>query len=202
MDTQYPSETTWRAWPVSWSGVWIGALAALALGLIIGLVGFAVGAHELASTRIVKWSTVRLVSVLFSIGGAFFSFVLGGWVAARVAGIRRSEPAMLHGVVAFLVTVPIFLVLGALGATAHYGGWYGGLAGTPAWATATVTAATTPDPIAATAARNAALTSVVALLLGIVGSVLGGWMASGEPMSLTYYRRRDLERYERPRRAA
>src|SRR5262245_24338704 len=33
-------------------------------------------------------------------------------------------------------------------------------------------------------------------------SVLGGWMASGEPMSLTYYRRRDLERYERPRRAA
>jgi hypothetical protein len=202
MDTQYEqSAGPWHAWPVSWSGVWIGALAALALGLIIGLVGFAVGAQNVASSRIVKWSDVRLISVIFSIAGAFFAFVLGGWAAARVAGIRRAEPAMLHGVVAFLVALPILLALGSLGATTHYGGWYGGLAGTPAWV-ATAAAPITADPTAAAAARNAALTSVVALLLGIVGSVLGGWMASGEPMSLTYYRRRDLERYERPRRAA
>jgi hypothetical protein len=199
METQYSSETPWRAWPVSWSAVWVGALAALALGLIIGLVGFAIGAHEM-STRIVKWNTVRLISVIFSIGGAFFAYVLGGWAAARVAGIRRSEPAMLHGAIAFLVTVPIMLVLASLGATVHYGGWYAGLGGTPAWVSATVAAAT--DPNAAAATRNAALTSVAALLLGLVGSVLGGWMASGEPMSLTYYRRRDLDRYERPRRAA
>jgi len=199
METQYPSETTWRPWPVAWSGVWVGALAALTLGLIIGLVGFAIGVHEM-STRIVSWKTVRLVSVIFSIAGAFFSFVLGGWTAARVAGIRRAEPAMLHGVIAFLVTVPIMLALAALGATSHYGSWYAGLAGTPAWVTATVAATASVD--AAAAARNAALTSVTALLLGLVGSVLGGWMASGEPMSLTYYRRRDLERYERPRRAA
>ena len=198
METQYPSETTWRAWPVAWSGVWVGALAALTLGLIIGLIGFAIGAHEL-TTRIVNWKAVRMVSVIFSIAGAFFSFVLGGWSAARVAGIRRAEPAMLHGVIAFLVAVPILLALASLGATAHYG-WYGGLAGTPAWVAATVAAATSTD--AAAASRNAALTSVVALLLGLVGSVLGGWMASGEPMSLTYYRRRDVERYERPRRAA
>jgi len=199
METQYPSETTWRPWPVAWSGVWVGALAALTLGLIIGLVGFAIGVHEM-STRIVSWKAVRLVSVIFSIAGAFFSFVLGGWAAARVAGIRRAEPAMLHGVIAFLVTVPIMLALAALGATSHYGSWYAGLAGTPAWVTATVAATASAD--AAAAARNAALTSVTALLLGLVGSVLGGWMASGEPMSLTYYRRRDLERYERPRRAA
>ena len=200
METPHQPEVGWRAWPVSWSGVWIGALAALTLGLIIGLVGYAVGAHEIASPRITKWSTVRLTTVLFSIGGAFFAYVLGGWVAARVAGIRRSEPAMLHGVVAFLVTVPIMLLLGAWGAAGHFG-WYGGLGGTPLYAaTAAMSAAT--DATAAQAARNTALTTVVSLLLGVVGSVLGGWMASGEPMSLTYYRRRDLERYERPRRAA
>jgi hypothetical protein len=39
---------------------------------------------------------------------------------------------------------------------------------------------------------------VVAVLLGLVGSVLGGWMASGEPMKLTYYRHRDLETREEP----
>lgn len=200
MATQHESEVSWRAWPVSWSGVWVGGLAALALGLIIGLVGFAVGAHEMSGSRIVKWNTVRLLSVIFSIGGAFFSFVLGGWTAARVAGIRRAEPAMLHSVLAFLVAVPILLVLAALGAASHYGGWYGGLAGAPAWASAAMVVGADPD--AAAAARNAALTSVVALLLGIVGSVLGGWMASGEPMSLTYYRRRDRDTYERPRHAA
>ena len=31
---------------------------------------------------------------------------------------------------------------------------------------------------------------VSALLLGLVGSVIGGWMASGEPMTLTHYRHR------------
>jgi hypothetical protein len=31
---------------------------------------------------------------------------------------------------------------------------------------------------------------VTALLLGLVGSVIGGWMASGEPMTLTYWRTR------------
>jgi hypothetical protein len=32
--------------------------------------------------------------------------------------------------------------------------------------------------------------------------LLGGWMASGEPMSWTYYRRRTLAESERPRRVA
>ena len=39
-------------------------------------------------------------------------------------------------------------------------------------------------------ARNSALGALTALLLGLVGSVVGGWMASGEPMTLTYYRTR------------
>src|SRR5262245_20356570 len=148
METQYPSDTTWRPWPVAWSGVWVGALAALTLGLIIGLVGFAIGVHEM-STRIVSWKAVRLVSVIFSIAGAFFSFVLGGWAAARAAGIRRAEPAMLHGVIAFLVALPMLLALAAFGATGNYGGWYAGLAGTPAWVSAAVAATANADAAAA-----------------------------------------------------
>jgi hypothetical protein len=197
MDRAGEFETTWRPWPV-WSAVWIGALAAIAVGLIIGLVGFAVGAHEIASPRVTSWKTVRITSIAFNVAGAFFAFVIGGWIAARIAGLRRAEPAMLHGGVVWLLTVPMLLVLGAFGATAFYGGWYSGLAGAPGWAA-------TPPPVspeAAAAMRNGALAAVVALLLGLVGGVLGGWMASGEPMSLTYYRSRDLDRAERPRRVA
>ena len=39
-----PRAETWNAWPVSWTAIWVGALAALATGLLIGLIGTAVGA--------------------------------------------------------------------------------------------------------------------------------------------------------------
>jgi hypothetical protein len=189
-------EAGWRPWPV-WSAVWVGALSALAVGLIIGLIGYAVGAHQLAGPRAMTFKNIRLVTMLFNVAGAFFAFVVGGWVAARIAGVRRAEPAMLHGAVAWLVTIPMMLLLGALGATAMYGSWYSGLvAGTPTWAT---TAPSTPE--LAAAVRNSALATVAAMLLGLVGAVIGGWMASGEPMRLGHYRRRDLD-IDRPRRVA
>jgi cytochrome bd-type quinol oxidase subunit 2 len=182
----------WIAWPVSWSAVWVGTLAALAIALLIGLIGYAVGAHEMS--RFVDWKKMRLTGLVFSIGGAFFSFVVGGWVAARIAGIRRSEPAMLHGAMVWLVAVPLLLGLAASAGATHFGGWYGGLA----------TAAPSSDPQSAIAVRNSALAAVTALVLGLVGSVIGGWMASGEPMSLAYHRRRDLKQHvaAAPRTAA
>jgi hypothetical protein len=176
----------WVAWPVAWSAVWIGTLAALAIGLLIGLIGFAVGAQEMS--RFVEWKKVRLTGLVFSVAGAFFAFVVGGWVVTRIAGIRRSEPAILHGVVVWLLALPMLLILAALGGTAHFGGWYGGLSGSPVWATAVPPV----DPESARALRNTATATVISLLIGLIGAVIGGWMASGEPMTLTYYRRRDL----------
>jgi len=118
--------------------------------------------------------------------GAFFAFALGGWAAGKILGARHAETSMLHGVIAWLVTVPIFLVLASLGSMSYFGVWYAGLAGTPAWVTPVVA-----DPQTALAlAKNSALGAVAALLLGLVGSVVGGWMASGEPMTVTYYRTR------------
>lgn len=181
MDTH---QSEWTRWPVAWSAIWVGTLTALAVGLIIGLLGFAVGANEVS--RYVDWKKVRLISVIFSIGGAFFAFVAGGWTAARIAGIRRSEPAILHGAIVWLLALPLLLALAAVGASAHFGGWYGGLSGA-SWATA----AASPDPDLATATRNNALATAAALLLGLIGSVIGGWMASGEPMTFTHHRKRD-----------
>jgi hypothetical protein len=200
-------------WLVSWSGVWIGALAALAVALVIGLVAIAVGAHVIGpSERIVKWSTFSIGALIFSIFGAFVAFVVGGWVAAKIAGIARAEPAMLHGAIAWLLTVPMLLVFTGLGAGTYFGSWYTGLAGTPSWAhSATpadilssnsrrdsvvmpsqdkvVAAKDEAERESATVARNSALGAVTALLLGLIGSVIGGWMASGEPMTLTHYRK-------------
>jgi hypothetical protein len=175
-------------WPVAWSAVWVGTLSAVALALVVGLVGIAVGAHR-AGQPFGTWREVGFLALAFSVFGSFLAFVLGGWVAAKVAGVRRSEPAMLHGAIVWLVAVPILLVLTSMGAVSYLGGWYGGLAGLPPAAAAQAFAAA-QDPAAATAARNAALAAVTALLLGLMGGVVGGWMGSGEPMTFTHYRTR------------
>lgn len=172
---------TWAPWPVSWSALWVGALAALALALVIGLIGTAVGAHQMKEGRIVTTGGLRLLTIVFSVAGAFFSAVAGGWVAARIAGIRRADTAMLHGAIVWLLGVPMLLLLAALGVTGYFGGWYA------AFLPAARTAAD------AVAMRNAALGGVTALLIGLIGGVIGGWMASGEPMTVTARRLGGLE---------
>ena len=93
------STDTSRPWIVNWTGIWVGALAALATALILGLIAIAVGAHEVGpGARIDKWSDVRLGALVFSVMGAFMSFVVGGWVAGKIAGVRRAETAS-HGAV-------------------------------------------------------------------------------------------------------
>jgi hypothetical protein len=179
-------------WPINWSAIWVGTLAALAIALIVSLAGAALGAHQLGpGGRIASWKDVGFGALVFSVVGAFAAFVVGGWVAGKINGFRRAETDMLHGAIVWLVAVPLLVTFAALGAGTLFGGWYGGLAGTPVWATPSNVAA---DPAAATAARNTALLAVTALLIGLIGSVLGGWMASGEPMSINLYRTRTATR--------
>jgi hypothetical protein len=210
----------WHHWPVNWSAIWTGTLAALAAVLIFGLIGLAIGATLIdPEHRVVDLRKFGIGTLIWSICSAFFAFVIGGWVTGKVAGILRAEPAMLHGAIAWLVALPLLVVLVALGAGSYFGGWYGGLAGTPAWASSPSLPFDRPEPLAAGASaadrdryaaeqaqyrqkvqqwkedtprvtRNGAIGAVTALLLGLVGSVIGGWMASGEPMTFTYHRTR------------
>ena len=179
----------WRHWPVYWSAIWVGTLAALSTALVFGLMGIAVGAHQMGpSGNIVRWSDFGLGALFFTVFGAFISAVVGGWVAGRIAGLRSSEPAMLHGAIVWMLGVPILVAFAALGVGGFFGGWYGGLLGGPVWAASPTTVI---DANAAIATRNSALATLLSLLLGLVGGVLGGWMASGESMTFTAHRHHD-----------
>ena len=163
------------AWPVHWSAVWVGSLASIAIALLLGLLGTAFGAHSLGARLGPEDLTIGTLVAL--VCGAFFSFVAGGWATARIAGIRRADTAALHGAIAWLVAIPLLMVLVALGAGSLFGMWYSGLAGTPAWA-----AHPAVGPEAAALARRSAGGAATALLIGLVGAVLGGWLGSDEPM--------------------
>jgi hypothetical protein len=178
----YSRPETWVAWSINWGAIWVGALAALSAALIFGLLGTAFGATSLE--KISSWHTISMIDVTVIVCAAFFSFVIAGWVTGKITGARHSEPTILHAAIAWLVATPILVTMLAAGAGTAFGGWYGGLIASPIGAAVASTAS--PDIV-----RNTAMAAVTSLLLGLIGSVIGGWMASGEPMTFTFYRKRN-----------
>jgi hypothetical protein len=178
----YSRPETWVAWGVNWSAVWVGALAALTASLIFGLIGTAVGATSIE--KFSSFQTISRIDVAMVICSAFFAFVIGGWVAGKITGAKHSERTILHGSIAWLVATPLLVVMLALGAGNAFGGWYGGLVASPLGAA--VAQPATPEVV-----RNTALAAITGLLVGLIGSVIGGWMASGEPMTFTHHHKRN-----------
>jgi hypothetical protein len=185
MQTDYEPHSrpeTWVPWGVNWSAVWVGALAALTASLVFGLIGTAVGATSIE--KFSSFQTISRIDVAMVICSAFFAFVIGGWVAGKITGAKHSERTILHGSIAWLVATPMLVVMLALGAGNAFGGWYGGLVVSPFGAA--VAQPATPEVV-----RNTALAAITGLLVGLIGSVIGGWMASGEPMTFTHHRKRN-----------
>jgi hypothetical protein len=170
-------------WPVNWSAVWVGALTSLALALLLGLLGTAIGAS--APHTFSSWHAVTLTNLIVVIFSAFLAFVGGGWAAGKIAGFEYSEPSILHGAISWLVALPLLLLGLAAGGGSAFGGWYGGLSGASPLVAVATGATTAPEAI-----RNSAVAALTAILLGLIGSAIGGWMSSGEPMNFTHHRTR------------
>ena len=94
----YGWDASWTGWHLSWGSVFVGALAGLVAAVLFSLIALAVGAHKAVDDRILKWADLGPVTIIFSVLGAFFASVIGAWVAAKMSGARRAEPAILHGV--------------------------------------------------------------------------------------------------------
>src|SRR5262249_17601684 len=152
----------------------------LAAALIFGLFATALGTTWTRS--ITSWHTIRIGELIGVVLIGFFAFAIGGWCAAKTAGFRHAEPAILHAAVGWLVALPLLLVSVAFGAGSAYGGWYGGLIVSPFVAAAA--------PVSPEVARNDALGAAFSILLALLGSVIGGWVASGEPMTFMHHRSR------------
>ena len=182
-------DDSWSGWHLEWGAVWVGALAMLVAAVLFSFFSVAVGAEKAVDARVLRWADLPFVTIAFSVFGAFLASALGAWIAARMSGARLAEPAILHGVAAWLVVMGIVITLAAIaGAHTLAGGYLGNL--TPPGAPAPTGAAV--DPNAAIAIRNAAVGSVLGILIGLMGAVVGAWIASGEPLgSLAHYRRRE-----------
>src|SRR5256884_2555505 len=127
----------WTAWPVYWTPIIVGALASVVAVVLFGVIGTAVGSWKAGNAgRVTDFSGIGRVAVAYAVFASFLAFVIGGWITARIAGIRRAEPAILHAAIAFLVTTVVLIAMASFGG-AVLNGWYVGLAPSPAVPTPT-----------------------------------------------------------------
>jgi hypothetical protein len=174
------AEAAVAALTMTWSGIWVGALSSVVAVVLFGFIGTAIGAHKAGlEGRVTEWSGVGFWALAFAIFASFWAFALGGYIAVRIAGVRIPETAALYGAITFVIATVVLLAL-ASQAAQYLNGWYSGLA--PAPAAQPAVAGQPVDPNIAKAARNSAIAAATSMLVGLMGGVVGGWMASGEPM--------------------
>jgi hypothetical protein len=208
----------WERWPLAWSAIIVGAAVSVSSALILGLLGISIGLHKFsADGRMMSlgdWKEAGAGAFIFTVVAAFAGYYIAGWVAGKLSGFRRAEPAALHGALTWVFSLPVLMLLIALGAGTYLGAAYGDF-GRPPVPAYGITRGWQPDPTSniepdrpslfssrrviavapeeARATRNGALGILTALLLGLMGAVVGGWRASGEPFAVAYERNRGYD---------
>lgn len=107
---------------ISWPAIFAGAVMALAVYLVLTLLGSSIGLSlggdvraENMATGAAIWAVVTTIVALF----------VGGWVTSQVAVGENKVEAMVHGIVMWGVVLAIFLWLVATGVRAGFGAMVG-----------------------------------------------------------------------------
>jgi ABC-type transport system involved in multi-copper enzyme maturation permease subunit len=187
---------------VRWSAVFAGLLTALSTLALLSLLGLAIGASAYNPGD--NAGNYGLGAGLWGGLSALLAFLVGGWVAARTAGVRGERNGMLNGAMVWALAIPLLLYLlsSGIGAAARTASTVasGGLeaaaqttdnnpnltgAQTPAEAGVNnlqdqANALTTPENVnnIADATRRGALGTLGSLLLGLGAASLGGYFGS------------------------
>ena len=90
----WPAKAGGGAWPVCWSAVWVGALAALAFALVAGLSGLALGVHMSQPGKpLANWREVSFSAWPGLCAAPFWrSLWVVGWPDRSAATADRSLP--------------------------------------------------------------------------------------------------------------
>jgi len=183
-----------------WGPIWAGLLTALTTLFVLSLLGAAIGLTGLnAATAAAQGGPPgdagRNSAIWAGVSG-ILSFLLGGYVAARVAHMLDRNWGALHGALVFMLALPIALwlagqglgaVLGTIGNVASGLNIGAGQAANAAQAAAQAAPSAQSNPTAvgdaAAALRNTMWGALVGSLLGLGASALGGWLGAHHLLS-------------------
>lgn len=105
---------------IRWSAVLAGVAVGIAVQIVLTLLGIAAG---LSSTNVTQTETVGTGPVLWAGFSMLVAAFVGGYVAARMSGLKRRSDGILHGAVSWAVTTLLFALL----ATSAGGGLVSGV---------------------------------------------------------------------------
>lgn len=175
---------------VSWPTIIAGAIAAIAIGFLLNVLGLAIGASAFNPYQLNHQDDV------ISIGGGLYvifaqlvALQVGGYIAARSARYPDHFGGLLTGFMVWALAVSVAVVLAVWtsaggvsgdalpsGVAETVGELSDAVQGQGANASDLATAEDTADAVATLAWWTAA-----ALGLGLAGSIAGGWLGSAHP---------------------
>lgn len=91
---------------ISWAAIFAGLFVALAIELLLSLLGVGFGAgtiHAVSGTSATAGS-LGIGSGIWFLISTLVALFAGGWVAGRLAGMPRATDGVLHGIVAWSLT--------------------------------------------------------------------------------------------------
>lgn len=103
---------------IRWTGIVAGLVVGIATHLLLMLLGTSIGLAAAEVGEAGAETTVPLAAGIWNSISMVLAALVGAYVAARSAGLRRASDGILHGIVAWGVTLLVmtFLATTALGA--------------------------------------------------------------------------------------
>ena len=132
---------------ISWSAVIAGTVMAFGVQFLLGLLGLAIGAAVLDPGD-TGAQAFGIGAGLYTVVSQIISLIIGGFVAARLAGIPRETTSLIHGALVWATVSLATLYLVASGATSIIGG-LGNAAGSLLKGTGNVVESVLPDDLSA-----------------------------------------------------
>lgn len=109
---------------VQWGGVFAGTLCALTFYVFASLFGMAIDVLNVfsgaATTNQYGWG-----AGLWTIGTAIVAFLIGGFVAEKVASVRGEGNGWINGIIVFVLSLGLIVAISAIGSGASLFGALG-----------------------------------------------------------------------------
>lgn len=108
---------------ISWPAIFAAVAVGVAVQLLLSLAGYALGVYprnESGSTQ-----AITLVAASWAAVSMLLAAFVGGYVAARCSGLRRTGDGVLHGIVAWAATTLLYTALATTAVGALTTGLFG-----------------------------------------------------------------------------
>lgn len=96
---------------IRWSAIFAGLAVGLGVHLLLMLIGVSAGLAVFGAGERPEGQTISVAAAVWNTISMLVSAFVGGYVAARASGLRRTSDGMLHGVVSWGATVMVVAFL-------------------------------------------------------------------------------------------